>query len=121
MLVICSTIEYGRSSSTPVDKGHSPSGNLRIYQQIFNIPKTLVDTISAAQTFYQQKAQQPEGQQQLPAGAGQQTGAGDMSSKEAGYSGQQQEQPSSIHPTPGQQSIQDRTQDASSGDWRFGG
>jgi hypothetical protein len=115
--------EYGRSSTTPVETGHRPADNLRIYQQTFGqLSQPLLTAITTGQTFYQQRAQAPDEQQETAQGAPtQQTSPGDVSSKGDTYTGQSSGGTQPIHPTPGKSSIQDRTQEASGGDWSFGG
>ena len=116
--------EYKRNSNTPLSIRYSAQTTLNVYQKnTGSLTTSLLNAINSSTTFYQQavKQEQAADQTQPATTTTQPVGGGNISNPDGGYSGsggnQQQIDPNN----PADQSIQDRTEQASSGDISFGG
>ncbi len=116
--------EYNRNSTSPLSIRYNAQTTLTVYQKNTGaLPSSLLNAINASTTFYQQavKQEQAVDQTQPDTTTTQPVGGGNISNPDGGYSGgggnQQQIDPNN----PADQSIQDRTEQASSGDISFGG
>jgi hypothetical protein len=116
--------EYNKTSNTPLSVRYSAQTTLNVYQKnTGSLPTSLVNAINASTTYYQQtvKQEQSVDQTQPDTTTTQPVGGGNISNPDGGYSGDSGNQQQINPNNPADQSIQDRTEQASSGDISFGG